>query len=95
MRYKDIHAWFELTYANYLVLPRSVLQSMPKEWQIKFVELLDQLEETNWRERLPDGSFYKVEMRNNKGKATDPFIDYDRGRRNVFKELLREAPSID
>lgn len=95
MRDKDIHAWFELSYATYLVLPRSVLQSMPKEWQIKFVELLDQLEETNWRERLPDASFYRVEMRDDTGKVKDPFINYNRGRRNVFKELLREAPPID
>lgn len=38
-----IHAWFGLTYANYLVLPRSVLQSMPDEWQKRFVEQLEEL----------------------------------------------------
>jgi len=26
----DIHTWFGLTYANYLVLPRTLLQSMPE-----------------------------------------------------------------
>lgn len=39
-----IHGWFELTYANYLVLPRSVLQSMPDEWQARFVGLLREME---------------------------------------------------
>jgi hypothetical protein len=29
-----------LSYANYLVLPRTILQSMPMEWQHRFVELL-------------------------------------------------------
>lgn len=29
---EPIHLWFNLTYANYLCLPRSVLQSMPQEW---------------------------------------------------------------
>lgn len=36
-----IHTWFSLTYSNYLVLPRSVFQSMPDEWQTKSVELLE------------------------------------------------------
>jgi len=43
---KDIHTWFSLSYASYLVIPRSVLQSMSEEWQYKFVELLDELEGT-------------------------------------------------
>lgn len=36
----DIHDWFGLTYANYLVMPRTLLQSMPKEWQLRFVRML-------------------------------------------------------
>jgi hypothetical protein len=39
-----IHGWFGLTYANYLVLPRTLLQSMPDPWQEKFVGLLGQLD---------------------------------------------------
>lgn len=38
----DIHTWFSLTYANYLVLPRSVLQSMPEEWQHRFTAIVDE-----------------------------------------------------
>lgn len=41
--HEAIHAWFELTYANYLVLPRSVLQSMPDEWQHRFVGCLEEM----------------------------------------------------
>lgn len=40
-----IHTWFNLTYSNYLVLPRSVLQSMPDEWQKRFVLCLREAEE--------------------------------------------------
>lgn len=42
---EPIHLWFNLTYANYLVLPRSVLQSMPQPWQARFCTLLDELHE--------------------------------------------------
>ncbi|EFC78693.1 hypothetical protein FrEUN1fDRAFT_8187, partial [Parafrankia sp. EUN1f] len=38
-----IHTWFGLSYSNYLVLPRSLLQSMPDRWQEPFVRLLEQL----------------------------------------------------
>lgn len=41
----DIHTWFNLTYANYLVLPRSVLQSMPAEWQERFTAALGELDD--------------------------------------------------
>ena len=41
----DIHSWFGLTYSNYLVLPRTLLQSMPARWQYEFVVLLQELDE--------------------------------------------------
>lgn len=44
-RQMDIHTYFGLTYANYLVLNRSLLQSMPEEWQHKFVEMLGELDD--------------------------------------------------
>jgi hypothetical protein len=40
----DIHTWFGLSYANYLVLPRTLLQSMPVWWQHQLTALLDDLE---------------------------------------------------
>lgn len=38
---EPIHEFFSLSYSNYLVLPRSVLQSMDEEWQRAFVELIE------------------------------------------------------
>jgi len=83
---ENIHEWFELTYANYLTIPRSILQSMPDKWQEKFVECLNELDETfDWRR---DG--IRVVFRNSKGRLIpsdlDEFSDYERGRRIISKE---------
>lgn len=42
---QPIHTYFGLTYASYLVLPRSVMQAMPVQWQTQMVKLLEQVEE--------------------------------------------------
>lgn len=39
-----IHGYFGLTYANYLVLQRSLLQSMPVEWQERFTACLNEID---------------------------------------------------
>lgn len=41
----DVHTWFSLTYANYLVVPRSVLQSMPEDWQHRFTALMGEMDQ--------------------------------------------------
>jgi hypothetical protein len=38
-----IHTWFGLTYSNYLVLPRSLMQSMPIEWQERMAACLNEM----------------------------------------------------
>jgi hypothetical protein len=40
-----VHEYFGLTYASYKVLPRTLMQSMPIEWQERFVALMLELEE--------------------------------------------------
>jgi hypothetical protein len=76
---EPIHLWFELTYAEYLTIPRSVLQSMPVEWQERLVQCLEELDETiDWR---PQDGRYWVELRDAQGKfQADPLRDYGRGR---------------
>ncbi len=57
----DIHTWFNLTYAQYLTIPRSVLQSMPLEWQQRFVKCLEELDDTiDW---YPKEGRYFCELR--------------------------------
>lgn len=87
-----VHDWFELSYAQYLTIPRSVLQSMPVAWQRRFVLCLEQLDEAiDWR---PGGrSRYMVELRDGHGEGDvipDPFQDYERGRRRM--PLREDAP---
>jgi hypothetical protein len=53
-----IHCHFGLSYANYLVLPRTLLQSMPDEWQTQFVTLLETLEEAF--AHVPQADVYEV-----------------------------------
>lgn len=70
-----IHRWFELSYAQYLTVPRSVLRSMPDEWQDRFVTCLEELDETiDWR---PKSGRYWVQLKDGKGHYTsDPFMQY-------------------
>lgn len=77
-----IHQWFELSYAQYLTIPRSVLQSMPAAWQARFVACLEELDATiDWR---PPYGRYWVQLKNNEGRYQgDPLMDYERGRRRI------------
>ena len=77
-----IHHWFDLSYAQYLTIPRSALQSMPDEWQSEFVALLEELDETiDWR---PKEGRYWVQLKDKKGRyVADPLMDYERGRRRL------------
>jgi hypothetical protein len=77
-----IHMWFELSYAQYLTIPRSVLQSMPDEWQRRFVQCLEELDyNMDWR---PKKGRYWVRLKNEKGQfISDPLMDYQRGRRKI------------
>jgi hypothetical protein len=49
----EIHDYFGLSYANYLVVNRSLLQSMPEKWQKDFVEMLEKFSrEFGWAMEL-------------------------------------------
>lgn len=56
-----IHEFFGLTYANYLVVNRSLLQSMPDEWQDKFIVMLVELfEEMGWAQMLQESISVRI-----------------------------------
>lgn len=55
----DIHTHFSLSYANYLVLHRTLLQSMPLAWQHRFVAMLEELDAAFPDVEKPAG--YRVE----------------------------------
>ena len=86
-----IHEWFGLTYSNYLTLPRSLLQSMPDEWQERFVKCLEEMRAAfSHLGDMPD--CYTVNARAAHGKfAHDPYADYERGRRVVMRDNAQQG----
>jgi hypothetical protein len=72
-----VNTWFELTYAQYLTIPRSVLEAMPDEWQERFVACLNELDATfDWR---PTEGRYWVQLKDGQGRYTsDPLMEYRR-----------------
>jgi len=71
----DIHTWFGLSYCAYLVLPRSVLQAMPEDWQRRFLRLIDEIQETLEYEGADYN--YMVKRRIGSGQfAPDPLANY-------------------
>lgn len=52
-----VHLWFSLSYCNFLVWHRAHMQSMPLEWQQRFVELAEELDAA-----YPDGTVVDYEV---------------------------------
>jgi hypothetical protein len=73
-----ISAWFELSYAQYLTVPRLVMESMSYEWQKEMARLLQEMDDTfDWRP--PEGRYW-VRLRDGHGRFCDaPLSDYRRG----------------
>ncbi len=69
------HHWFGLTYSSYLVLPRSILEALPLEWQERMVALLDEASDLLDTDQIQDN--YSVQLRGANGKfVKDPFQNY-------------------
>jgi len=86
---EDLHLWWELSYAQYLTVPRSIMQSMPEEWQKKMAKLLNELDDTyDWRPQ--DGRYWCV-LKDSKGKfTTDPLCMYRYPDLDYIKSLKKE-----
>jgi hypothetical protein len=74
--YSEGPVWqaFGLTYAAYLVVPRRCLQSMPREWQQRLVDLMNEMHDALPSEAL-DGD-YTVTLKVKGRFATDPMGEY-------------------
>ena len=70
--------WFGLSYAQFLTMPRLVMEHMPAEWQQKMKALLVELDETfDWR---PTEGCYWVKLKDANGKFIHaPLNDYRHG----------------
>jgi hypothetical protein len=86
-----VHAWFALSYASYLVLPRSVMQAMPADWQERAVALMEQVEE-----RFGDlygANEYCVKLRGENGRfVPDPLANYRHPPAELMPEEVRAEP---
>lgn len=90
---EPIHEHFGLSYASYLVLPRTLLQSMPVEWQQRFCQLLENARETCEQHSIewphsPELDIHVELIPADKPRGpriTDPLADYQRGRRRLWK----------
>lgn len=72
---EPIHNWFGLTYSNYLVLPRSLLQAMPVKWQADLVVLLNSMRDACEHLHLEDN--YTVLLRGPNGRIkSDVYANY-------------------
>jgi hypothetical protein len=84
-----IHRFFGLSYANYLVLPRTILQSMPDEWQARFVAMLQEVDD--YLGDYPNS--YEVRLRDDSGRyVRDDLADYERGRRIIPEKDRSPTP---
>ncbi len=85
---RALHRYFSLSYASWLVLPRLALQEMPPEWQMRFVDLLNEAYDKHGM-KSPEGEII-IQRKDPKGRfiGDDPWNDYRRG-------SLAEAESFD
>lgn len=74
--YLDIHHWFGLSYSSYLVIPRSVMEAMPTEWQNRMLALMSEVEETFDLSDAPES--YTVNARKGNRFISDPYRNYRR-----------------
>jgi len=73
-----IHEAFNLTYASWLILPRTLLMDMPTQWQKKFVKLLDEYNESI-EDLAPDNELQLYVQAKRSGKFTkipDMYCNY-------------------
>lgn len=81
-----VHTWFGLTYSNYLVIPRSVLQSMSDEWQKKFINLVQEAQENFYYLDWPDSYDVRARDSDTGRYIKDPIPHYNRGRTKLIPE---------
>lgn len=75
-----VHEWFALTYSNYLILPRSLMQAMPIEWQERLTACLKEMRSAV-EPLQPINDNYCVQLRNERGRfIEDPYSEYRHSR---------------
>ena len=73
--YQPVHAWFELTYSSYLILQRSIMESMSIDWQKRMVKLLHEVEDTVDTTEIPGKFWVRARGKGNRF-IEDPYSNY-------------------
>ncbi len=82
---QPIHEFFGLSYDNFIVLHRSIAQSMPVKWQTDMVLLLEEANDALNEIGFEGAASYTLHARNEQGRFTpDPVPHYRRGRTRLF-----------
>ena len=92
---QEMELFWELSHAQYLTIPRSIIQEMDKEWQDKFAKLLDKLDETiDWRPQGNQRYWVAIDEENSFEDLDvglhDPLAEYRHG--NDYAKSLVKKP---
>lgn len=80
----DVHTYFGLTYSNYLVLHRTILQSLPEDMQHRLTAVLAEVDHWCDRNGVEVAPRYSIHARDEAGRfIKDPVPHYFRGRTRV------------
>ena len=83
-----VHDRFGLTYGNYMVLHRSIMEAMPVGWQDRWVALVDEFWDEFDDHVVPQE--FEVHVRGEKGRfLSDPFAPYRHPDRALIESARR------
>ncbi len=91
---EKMERYWSISRAEYLTVPRSIIQEMPKEWQDQLADLLHELDECiDWHPKGEDSYWVvlgKYDEESNEVLTTpDPLKEYRHGN-DYAKELIRK-----
>ena len=90
---EKMELFWELSYAQYLTIPRSVIQEMSIEWQDKLAKLLNELDDKiDWRP--PEGRYWVVLETDDEFEKldiglSDPLAEYRGGNQYAIDLIKR------
>lgn len=72
---QDLHGWWQLSYAAFLVLPRALMQEMPDDWQRDMARLLREYDAT-WTNQPPIETTVRAVENGKLVRMPDVFTNY-------------------
>lgn len=88
---RDLQAWFGLSYASWLTIPRVLMEAMPDDWQERMAVLLNEYSEAFPSQ--PDLQSRVQVVRGGKLIATPPWLTNYRRPDRAFIDGMRGKPS--